>query len=246
METNGLSGRSSLPLGNRQLTRTPRSDRRTSSTVRTHNPPSGGCDASLSRNRPASTLISSLAVRQDRPNAVKGPPTVPKTVLRPRTALSPATTRPQVHCTSTNAAKDTPSRSMYGLAFLNESQFNNKYKEKTQPYPVDIVAVHGFNGDAYDTFTAPGSGEMWVSDYLPSDLPGARIFTFGYPAQRFTLETGDMDSFATSLLNALLAKRITLQVLNVFPFPSSFPCSLISSELYSVLGIPPPYHIYRS
>lgn len=71
---------------------------------------------------------------------------------------------------------------------------------------VDIIAVHGITGDAYDTWT---EGEkLWLRDFLPKDLPGARIFSFGYPAEVcFSLSTGKLDSFARSLLEGLKRER---------------------------------------
>ncbi|KAK0624326.1 ribonuclease-like protein p/mrp subunit [Immersiella caudata] len=49
---------------------------------------------------------------------------------------------------------------------------------------VDIVAVHGLNGDAFRTFTSQTSGRCWLddADMLPKDLPNCRVLTFSYPA----------------------------------------------------------------
>ncbi|KAF1952737.1 TPR-like protein [Byssothecium circinans] len=46
---------------------------------------------------------------------------------------------------------------------------------------VDIVAVHGLNGDREKTWTA-SSGVNWLRDLLPQDLPNARIISWGYDA----------------------------------------------------------------
>lgn len=51
-------------------------------------------------------------------------------------------------------------------------------------YPVDIIAVHGLNGDAFTTWTHP-NGNMWIRDLLPGLLPGCRVYTYGYPSQLF-------------------------------------------------------------
>ena len=71
---------------------------------------------------------------------------------------------------------------------------------------VDIVAVHGINGDAYKTWI---EGEkLWLCDFLPKDLPGSRIFSYGYPAEVFcSLSTGNLDSYSRSLLEALKRER---------------------------------------
>ncbi|KAL1598071.1 hypothetical protein SLS59_007081 [Nothophoma quercina] len=52
--------------------------------------------------------------------------------------------------------------------------------EGTDPI-VDIVAVHGLNGDREKTWTA-GNGVHWLRDLLPHDLPRARILSWGYDA----------------------------------------------------------------
>lgn len=45
--------------------------------------------------------------------------------------------------------------------------------------PGSIVAVHGFGGPLH-TWTHDVSGKLWLRDFLPKDLPGARIMSFGY------------------------------------------------------------------
>ncbi|TVY34388.1 Protein SERAC1, partial [Lachnellula subtilissima] len=75
--------------------------------------------------------------------------------------------------------------------------------------PVDIIALHGINGDAYSTFTAPSSENLWLRDFLPRSFPGARIYTFGYDARVFfSLATGDISTFANSLLEDVWGVRI--------------------------------------
>ncbi|WYZ43693.1 hypothetical protein EsH8_VII_000129 [Colletotrichum jinshuiense] len=51
--------------------------------------------------------------------------------------------------------------------------------EGTDPV-VDIVAVHGLNGHRERTWTA--NGMHWLRDFLPADLPNARILAWGYDA----------------------------------------------------------------
>jgi hypothetical protein len=76
-----------------------------------------------------------------------------------------------------------------------------------QTYPVDIVAVHGITGDAYDTWTAVNN-ILWLKDFLLEDLPEARVFTYGYDARVFfTKATGTLDSFAITLLESLIQRR---------------------------------------
>lgn len=101
----------------------------------------------------------------------------------------------------------------YGLHFLNEQQFKADQASRNQLFSVDIVAVHGLNGDAYDTWTSKETGKMWLYHFLPQELPGARIFSFGYPSEiGLTLATGKVEDFARSLLNGLKARRYSAEV----------------------------------
>jgi hypothetical protein len=73
--------------------------------------------------------------------------------------------------------------------------------------PIDIVAVHGMMGDAYKTWTH-SNGHFWLRDSLPEGVPGARIFSYGYPANVFfSLEKGRIDDHACTLLEELLDVR---------------------------------------
>jgi hypothetical protein len=73
--------------------------------------------------------------------------------------------------------------------------------------PIDIVAVHGIMGDAYTTW-AHSNGHFWLRDSLPEEVPGARIFSYGYPANVFfSLEKGRIDDHACTLLEDLLDAR---------------------------------------
>ncbi|KAL6240249.1 hypothetical protein RBB50_012854 [Rhinocladiella similis] len=55
-------------------------------------------------------------------------------------------------------------------------------KEASITPALDIVAVHGLGGDAINTWTQPKSKKFWLRDFLPQQIPGARIMTFGYNA----------------------------------------------------------------
>jgi hypothetical protein len=100
----------------------------------------------------------------------------------------------------------------YGLFFLNEQHFGDVIKAGEARCSVDIVAVHGINGNAYGTWTHP-NGKLWLRDFLAQQLPGARIFTFGYPSEvAFSLATGRLGEFARSLLEELNCVRRTAEV----------------------------------
>jgi hypothetical protein len=89
---------------------------------------------------------------------------------------------------------------------LQNSHFDGTKSEEN--YLLDIVAVHGITGDAYDTWTHD-NGKLWLRDFLPEDFPGARVFSFGYDAEVFCSRSkGNIESFARSLLEGLTRERI--------------------------------------
>jgi hypothetical protein len=71
----------------------------------------------------------------------------------------------------------------------------------------DIVAIHGLNGDPYETWTHE-NGRLWLRDFLPSSLPTSRVYTFGYSSEvAFTKSRGSVDQYARILLNELNLAR---------------------------------------
>ena len=57
------------------------------------------------------------------------------------------------------------------------------YRSSEEPV-VDIVAVHGLNGDAFKSWTTDDSNICWLNhpDFLQRYIPNCRILTWGYPA----------------------------------------------------------------
>jgi hypothetical protein len=75
-------------------------------------------------------------------------------------------------------------------------------------YNDSIVAVHGLGGDAIDTWTHPKSNAFWLKDFLPQQIPDARVLTFGYnAAAAFSESTAEVIDHAKSLLASLVDKR---------------------------------------
>ena len=71
---------------------------------------------------------------------------------------------------------------------------------------IDVVAVHGLQGDAYKTWEHD-NGSLWLRDFLPSDIPNARIMTFGYDSTvAFSRSVAKIEDEAFELLNQLSAK----------------------------------------
>jgi hypothetical protein len=76
----------------------------------------------------------------------------------------------------------------------------------------DVVAVHGLGGHAYNTWTHE-NGVMWLRDIACRELPGARLYTFGYDSGvAFSRGTSDIRGYANSLLEELRRERQTVEV----------------------------------
>ncbi|CAH0015263.1 unnamed protein product, partial [Clonostachys rhizophaga] len=71
---------------------------------------------------------------------------------------------------------------------------------------LDIVAIHGLGGHPIKTWRSGKS--VWLRDFLPSTIPEARIFTFGYSSKTtFAKTVSEIGDFARELLERLLSVR---------------------------------------
>lgn len=104
----------------------------------------------------------------------------------------------------------------YGLFLLNPQSSHFGGVEAEETFLLDIVALHGITGDAYDTWTHE-NGKFWLRDFIPEDFPGARVFSFGYDAEVFfSRSKGNIESFARSLLEGLTRERMDEKVARLF------------------------------
>lgn len=81
-------------------------------------------------------------------------------------------------------------------------------------FNVDIVAVHGLGGHPFKTWTFNEKGKecFWLQDYLLEDLPGARLYTFGYNSHPFlsrSVET--IADYAKELIDNIELERLSLE-----------------------------------
>ena len=84
-------------------------------------------------------------------------------------------------------------------------------KEPDEEVIVDIVALHGLNGHYWKTWTATsasGKATNWLEDFLPEQIPNARIMSYGYNSTvQLSKSVADIGTFAEQLLHSLIAKR---------------------------------------
>lgn len=73
--------------------------------------------------------------------------------------------------------------------------------------------MHGLNGGPIKTWTDDKTKAFWLKDFLPLDVVGARVMTFGYNADvAFGNTTADINDHAKGLLSSLIDKRETDEV----------------------------------
>jgi len=75
-------------------------------------------------------------------------------------------------------------------------------------YHLDVIALHGLNGNAFTTWTNKHN-QLWLRDFLPYSLPGARVYTFGYDSAIFSQSKADIGDFARRLLSELSLVRLS-------------------------------------
>jgi hypothetical protein len=78
-------------------------------------------------------------------------------------------------------------------------------------YHLDVIALHGLNGDAFNTWTNKNK-PLWLKEFLPRSLPGTRVYTFGYDSKIFSRSNADIGDFARRLLSELSLERLSEQV----------------------------------
>jgi hypothetical protein len=76
---------------------------------------------------------------------------------------------------------------------------------------IDVVAVHGLQGDSYQTWTHE-NGTMWLESILPDKIPYARIMTFGYNSRiAFSSSAAQLEDKSIELINRLSMKRSSVE-----------------------------------
>jgi hypothetical protein len=80
---------------------------------------------------------------------------------------------------------------------------------RANSYPFrSIIIIHGLNGDVIESWTNAATKAFWPKDFLPRDVPEARVMAFGYNANAaFGNTTADIVDHAKDLLGSLLDTR---------------------------------------
>lgn len=132
----------------------------------------------------------------------------------PSSSLGPIA--PPGDSSATNPALPGPERQKLGLVLLTAVLPAHQIDERSP----DIIAIHGICGDPLTTWTHE-SGALWLRDFLPKDINGVRVFSFGYDAEvALTKSLATLDTFAWSLLNNIKLERDgKVRALTYLPVP---------------------------
>ncbi|KAM5521100.1 ankyrin repeat protein [Fusarium oxysporum f. sp. phaseoli] len=115
-------------------------------------------------------------------------------------ALGKNTPEPDSQSSRVSTEPNEPHKGKHGLFKLADSKPDPK---GSQNHPVDIIAVHGLNGDAFSTWRHQPDGTLWLRDLLPKSLPGCRVYTYGYPSKIFSQSSARVQEYARNLLISL-------------------------------------------
>lgn len=151
-------------------------------------------------------------IRKRRQSRSKGPTATPDASIaepeneqsEPATIAKPKTSE---YNESTAPAK-TERIGQQGL-FLVSDRLPKSSGSGREFFGVDIIAIHGLNGDPYKTWTDSETPCFWLGDLLPDEIPGARIFTYGYDSHLLCSKSrARISDFAETLLAHLESRRV--------------------------------------
>ena len=91
---------------------------------------------------------------------------------------------------------DQDSRSQTGIRVLHRSKSSK----------VDVVAVHGLEGNLFKTWQHENQG-MWLKDFLPRKFEQSKIMTFGYNSKIRSNSVAGIQDVASALLQSLYLER---------------------------------------
>lgn len=92
--------------------------------------------------------------------------------------------------------------------------YSTTYMSRALSTAYDANAVHGLNGHRDNTWTV--NDKNWLRDFLPADIPNARIYSWGYDANTHSISeisSQHLLDHATTLVSDLCQKRKSTKVL---------------------------------
>ncbi|KAJ3580311.1 hypothetical protein NPX13_g253 [Xylaria arbuscula] len=83
-------------------------------------------------------------------------------------------------------------------------------KDTVDPMAIDIIAIHGLNGNWDTTWTDESTGTNWLRHSIPKRLKTARVMSFSYNSSvLFSKSVSNVSDFAEQLLENLEAQRVS-------------------------------------
>lgn len=99
-----------------------------------------------------------------------------------------------------------PTSAPSGRPKPGEPTTHDSTRPEEESFKIDFVALHGINGDLWNTWEHE-DGTLWLRDLLPAAFPGARVWTYGYPANVFEgIQRGTLRNDARRLLGQLVTR----------------------------------------
>ena len=81
-----------------------------------------------------------------------------------------------------------------------------------------VVAVTGLPGHAFESWRNHESNRMWLQDFLPDNIKGIRIMTYGYNTELVSANTGRLLDHRRDLIQQIQSARGSREVVTVVRF----------------------------
>lgn len=154
------------------------------------------------------------------------------------TSLSPGINQNRPKLTATFSCYARPGDELFLSEDRNFYGFTPLYTPE-EYIEADIIAITGLAGHAFGSWAA--SPHMWLRDFLPNDLPRARVLLYGYDS---SLAGNQSRNILTDFSNKFGAKFHTMRSLSgsqnrpVIFIGHSLGCLIIKDALTSMMSHP--------
>ncbi|KAH0541631.1 hypothetical protein FGG08_003921 [Glutinoglossum americanum] len=122
------------------------------------------------------------------------------------------------------------------LDFFGLTPLSNPLQDPT----VDVIAITGLAGHAFGSWKSRNGPNMWLRDYLPETIPGARILTYGYDTKLLVSQSNaSILEFSRKFLESVKAVRCHQNAL-AYAAEGSLDDKAVFKSCYAVLffGVP--------